>query len=265
MKQSNKKLKKKLKNKGKNKKKNVQKKKMKPLVKVAIGFASFIVLLFLGLLIYSSQAYHALPEMRDQIENLDTSSITIENKAGAIIYTAESPSKNIIFIPGGLVKPDAYSYLAVTLALQGYNVTIVKPLFHLAILTPNQAAKYIDDSMDNVIIGHSLGGVVASMVAAKNDAISTVILLGSYPIKDITDKHTLILTAEHDIAMDQEKFQNSLQYVNDDAQITEIPGANHAQFGWYGPQKGDGEADISTFNQQDLTIYYILQFLQNLN
>jgi len=265
MKQSKKKQNKKYKNKGNNQKKNVQKKKIKPLVKVAIGFASFIVLLFLGLLIYSAQAYHALPEMTDQIETLDTSTITIENKVRAIIYTVDNPKKNIIFVPGGLVKPNAYSYLGVTLALQGYNVTIIKPLFHLAILTPNQAAKYIDDSLDNVIIGHSLGGVVASMVAAKNDAISSVILLGSYPIKDITDKHTLIITAEFDIAMDQEKFQDSLQYVNDDAQVIEISGGNHAQFGWYGPQKGDGEATLSTITQQNLTIYYILQFFGSLN
>jgi hypothetical protein len=35
-----------------------------------------------------------------------------------------------------------------------------------------------------------------------------------------------------------------------DTRWLEIAGGNHAQFGWYGPQSGDGEAAISRAEQQ---------------
>ena len=38
----------------------------------------------------------------------------------------------------------------------------------------------------------------------------------------------------------------------------EIPGGNHAQFGNYGPQKGDGEASVSAAEQQRIAADKIL-------
>jgi hypothetical protein len=233
----------------------------KIIIRSLIGIIAFVLLLLFALSIYAGGAYTALEEMTEQMETLDISSLTIHEDYDEISYTVDDPIKNILFIPGGLVTPDSYSYLAMSLALEGYNVTIVKSIFYLAILSPNRAVKFIDDDLDNVIIGHSLGGIVASMVAAKQDLIGTVILLGSYPIKDITDKDTLLISAEFDLGMDPEAFDDSLQYVNDEKTIIDIEGGNHAQFGWYGPQKGDGEAEMSTLVQQDLVIQYILDYI----
>jgi hypothetical protein len=232
------------------------------LIRSLLGIVLIFIVLLFGLSIYASTAYTALEEMTDQIELLDTDSVEIYEDYNEISYTVENPKKNIIFIPGGLVTPDSYSYLAISLALEGYNVTIVKSVFYLAILSPNRAVQFIDSELDNVIIGHSLGGVVASMVASKEEAISSVILLGSYPIRDISSKDTLFIEAEFDLGMDPEAFDESLQYVNDQNTIISIDGGNHAQFGWYGPQKGDGEAIISTIVQQDLVIQYILDFIE---
>jgi len=221
------------------------------------------VVLIAGLFIYSSQSYTALPEMETAIAELDLNDITFTDNGNKISYVVQNPMANIIFVPGGLVEPDSYKYLAASLATDGYNVTIVKVMFNLAILTPNKAIRYIDEDLDNIIIGHSLGGVVASMVAAKQDDISTVILLGSYPIKDITSKETLLIAAEHDDGMDPVKFDDSLKYVNDANIIYNIDGGNHAQFGWYGPQKGDGVAEMSTLEQQNIVIAQIISFIEN--
>ncbi len=218
-------------------------------------------LLVMGLGIYSTGSYAPLPEMEEAIEGLDLSEVTYEENIYKISYTVEEPLMNIIFVPGGLVTPDSYKYLAASLAKEGYNVTISKAIYNLAIFTPNKPNKYLDKNLENVIIGHSLGGVVSSMVASGNEDISKVILLGSYPIKDLSDKETLLITAEHDDGMDPEKFDESLKYVNDDNIIFNIIGGNHAQFGWYGPQKGDGEAEISTIIQQDIVVSKILEFL----
>lgn len=221
----------------------------------------FLVLL-LGLSIYANQSYTSLPEMETAISDLDLSEVSRVDNINSISYIVPNPLANIIFIPGGLVEPDSYTYLAASLAREGYNVTIVKAMFNLAIFTPNKASRYIDDEMDNIIIGHSLGGVVASMVALKHDEISKVIMLGSYPIKDLTSKETLMITAEHDDGMDPIKFNESLIYVNEENIIYNIEGGNHAQFGWYGPQKGDGEADMSTLEQQQIVITQILDFIE---
>lgn len=235
---------------------------MKILKRILLSIIILIALFFAALFIYSSNPYQPLDAMAEQIETLNTDSITIEENSSSITYSLTNPIANILFIPGGLVNPHSYDYLNIQLALAGYNVTVYKPPFDLAILSPNAASKFLEEDMDNIIIGHSLGGVVASMIASKSDLISKVILLGSYPIKDITDKQVLILTAEYDLGMDQTKFDDSLIYVNDDAIIFDITGGNHAGFGWYGPQKGDGEADITTLEQQDIVIAKIIDFIQ---
>ena len=43
-----------------------------------------------------------------------------------------------------------------------------------------------------------------------------------------------------------------------------IPGGDHAQFGWYGPQAGDNPAAISREEQQKQVIAATLDLLKNL-
>ena len=42
-----------------------------------------------------------------------------------------------------------------------------------------------------------------------------------------------------------------------------IMGGNHAQFGNYGHQSGDGQATISSQQQQNQTVQFILQSIQD--
>lgn len=234
-------------------------------LRTIIIIISIVIVLFIVLFIYSSNPYTALPEMQEQIDLLSDSGFERTENSRSIQYTVTDPIKNVIFIPGGLVTPNSYEYLAVRIALAGYDVTIIKPYFYLAIFTPNQAEKYFSDDLDDVVIGHSLGGVTASIVSSGNEQVSAVVMLGSYPIQDLTDKDTLIITAEYDIAMDQEAFDKSLVYVNDQSEILNIEDGNHAQFGWYGPQKGDGAANIDTLTQQNETAQDIIDFLGGLD
>jgi len=44
-----------------------------------------------------------------------------------------------------------------------------------------------------------------------------------------------------------------------------IKGGNHAQFGWYGPQPGDGVATISREEQQAQIVEATVAFLATLN
>ncbi len=240
------------------------KKKLNIFIKIGLSLVFIVTLLVISLWIYSSFSYEPSDEMYDYIDMLDMDQIVIEENTFSITYTNNQPLRHIIIIPGGLVSPDSYKFLASILALSNNNVTIVKPLFNLAILSPNQAARYIDEDLDNVIVGHSLGGVVASMVAAKHDDISTVILLGSYSTVDLTDKNVLLITASNDLVLDQENFDNSQINYNDQVEIVIIDGGNHAGFGFYGPQSSDGEATITTQTQQSLIQEKISLYLTRL-
>ena len=241
----------------------MRKKLYKALTGLLIGVVGLVIILFIVLAVYARNPYQSLPEMQDAIELLDLEGVTVYEDGDEIRYTVDNPLKQIVFIPGGLVEPDSYEYLAAALAANGYNVVISKAYFDLAILTPRRAKKFLSADLENVIIGHSLGGVVGSMVASGNDLVDQVILLGSYPINDLTDKDVLIISAEHDLGMNQEEFDASLIYVNEDTSFFHILGGNHAQFGWYGPQKGDGDATLTTNEQQTLVINKILEFLGN--
>ena len=130
----------------------------------------------------------------------------------------------------------------------------------MAILNPSIGKEFLSDTIDNVIIGHSLGGVTASSVFSGNDNVEAMIFLGSYPIKDVKDMDVLYLNAEFDLGMDQEALEGSYKFTSDSLNIS-IEGGNHAQYGWYGPQKGDGTAEMTTLDQQNIVISQILLFL----
>jgi hypothetical protein len=228
--------------------------------KIVLVIIILLVLMIGALAIYARNPYTALEAMTDEINKITSEEVTVYEDGNEISFTVSNPIKNIVFIPGGLVTADSYSYLAYQLALAGYDVTIAKAPFHLAILNPFIGRGFIDEEIDNVVIGHSLGGVVGSMLASGNDLVDQVILLGSYPIQDLSDKDVLYISAEHDIMMNMEEFEGSFALVSEVNQI-DIEGGNHAQFGWYGPQRGDGEAEMDTLSQQDLVIGYILDFI----
>ncbi|MBU1020209.1 MAG: alpha/beta hydrolase [Firmicutes bacterium] len=234
---------------------------MKYLKKFLIGVVLLVILFALALVVYSANPYQAEDAMIHQL-GVDLS-MTVTDDFDQISYTVDHPISNIIIIPGGKVKANAYQYLAYQLALENHNVTIVKPLLNLAILTPNYANRFIDEDLDNVLIGHSLGGVVAAMIASKSEFVSKVVLLGSYSTVNINDIDVLLITGEFDLVLDQENFTENQKYLNEDAVFFEIEGGNHAQFGWYGPQKGDGVATISTLEQQNIIIEQINMFITN--
>ncbi len=232
----------------------------KILKRILIGISTVILVLFITLAIYSRNPYTALEEMDDAIVLLDNSTVTYYEDRDEIRYSVDNPLKNIVFIPGGLVTPDSYKYLAVSLAIEGYEVVIAKAPFNLAILNPFIGKKFLSDDLDNVIIGHSLGGVTASSVFSGNDTVDMMVFLGSYPIKDVSDMDTLFITAEFDLGMDPEALEDSYQFTSNTT-IMNIVDGNHAQFGWYGPQKGDGTAKIDTITQQNIVVNYILGFI----
>jgi len=137
----------------------------------------------------------------------------------------------------------------------------------LAVLNANAAAAIIKDNgriTDWVLAGHSLGGVMAASYAADNpSAWKALILLAAYPDqkKPLRTGRVLSISASEDGLSTPQEIRNSAHFLPADTFFLEIAGGNHAQFGSYGKQKGDGEALITPERQRDLIVEGIAGFL----
>jgi pimeloyl-ACP methyl ester carboxylesterase len=60
------------------------------------------------------------------------------------------------------------------------------------------------------------------------------------------------------------QIDDSLKLLPPSTVRVEIPGGNHAQFGWYGEQAGDNAATINREAQQNLTVTATVQLLEKL-
>ncbi len=172
-----------------------------------------------------------------------------------------------IFYPGGKVEYLSYAPLMQGLAQQGYLCALVKMPFNLAVFDIKAADKVIEkfSTINNWYIGgHSLGGAMTSAYAEKNaDKLKGIVFLASYPSSDLsnTDLKMLAIYGSEDGVLNQETFENSRENAPKDVQYYEIQGGNHAYFGSYGEQKGDGQGKITPEEQLDITLEVILDFL----
>ena len=79
---------------------------------------------------------------------------------------------------------------------------------------------------------------MASQFAADHpDQVEGLILLGAYLYGDYPPADTLTIYGSLN-----QSVEDQLDYMEN---VVEIPGGNHAQFGNYGPQKGDPPASIT--------------------
>lgn len=171
----------------------------------------------------------------------------------AIRFTPnEEPLAHLIYYPGGLVEEQAYSYLGEALANEGVDVWIIPMPLNLAVLGSSRAEGVLGsvDGAPVVIGGHSLGGAMASRFAHEQpEHFDGVFFHGAYPDEggrlDDTDLPVLLVTAEHDEVMDKESYQEGLGYVPEGAVEQVLISGNHASFGDYGPQRGDGETALT--------------------
>lgn len=177
-------------------------------------------------------------------------------------------STAIIFYPGGKVEPESYSVLAKSLAVEGYLVIIAPKPLNLAVLGINIATEIIAEfpAIDNwILAGHSLGGTMAAKYIYDNPSlVHGLILLASYPTEsnDLStlDIPCLSLYGEFDKVLSQD-IPSTAPLLPHNATIHEISGGNHAYFGYYGDQNGDGVATISRQEQHTETTNQILGLL----
>ncbi len=192
---------------------------------------------------------------------------------GAIEFTPRSqpPTAGLILLPGASVDVRAYAPLAQIIAEAGFFVALVP--------VPGGVSLGNEDRVDDVVAahpeidtwivgGHSLGGVAAASYAANEGAKETVsglVLWASYiddqaALPEIETPVTSIYGSEDGLTTVGE-VEASRVYLPEDTWYVEIEGGNHAQFGFYGDQEGDGVALIPHRAQARLAAQATVHFL----
>lgn len=205
------------------------------------------------------------------------SKVTVSVSPGAVAFTpnADTAGVGLLFYPGALADPDAYAPMARAVAEAGYEVILVELPFRLAPFERHRTAlaertRTIIETNSRrawVIGGHSKGGKLAAQFARDHASVLAGLLLvgTSHPREDDLSRLTLDVTkvygTEDGLASEEEvdRFGSNLP---ETTHWTRIEGGNHAQFGWYGWQIGDGRAQITRTEQQAATVRAIVDQLE---
>lgn len=183
-----------------------------------------------------------------------------------IAFEPKDSKTGIIFYPGGLVDERAYMLLADKLSEQGITFIICSMPYDLAVLNSNKANKVLESYPEIehwYMAGHSLGGAMAGSYLKKNaDRFEGLILLAAYSTSDLSDKNLKVLSlyGSNDQVMNRDKYEKCFDHLPNATEII-IEGGNHAGFGFYGQQKGDGVATISKQQQLEKTVEAIVNFV----
>ena len=221
-----------------------------------------ILIIMLGFGIYVSDYSHSDSTALSYINGSENVSIT--HASNGLFIDGKGNDTALIFYPGAKVEYSAYLPLMNQIAAQGIDVYLVQMPFNLAFFGQNSADDIIKNSNYShyIMSGHSLGGVAASGYASKHD-VDGLVLLAAYPSEEI-DKPTLSIYGSEDKVLNLKSYNESKPLIK--ANFTEhiINGGNHAQFGNYGLQKGDGNAGINSTLQQNETTSEIINFINKL-
>lgn len=206
---------------------------------------------------YLLDYYHATDRAEEYI--LNTDNVTVSGIRYGLEF--DGPGEDaLIFYPGGKVEYTAYSALMRDLAEKGIDCYLVEMPVNLAFLDTDKADGIIKDFPHDkwYIGGHSLGGVAASIYAADHD-LDGLVLLASYSTEKI-DEPTISIYGSNDGVLDLEKYEEAKPNLPENFKEVVIDGGNHAQFGDYGEQDGDGKAAITAEEQQRQTAEEIADF-----
>lgn len=182
----------------------------------------------------------------------------ISQQDGLTILSPSYPTDTaIIFYPGAKVEAEAYLTLLDQIRQTGVTCMLVHMPFRMAIFDADAAEEVIarfPEIQHWYIAGHSMGGAMASKFASDHpDLVDGLILMGAYIYGDYPEENTLTIYGSLN-----QSVEDHIDYTEN---IVEIQGGNHAQFGNYGPQKGDPPATISAEEQQRQTVEAIAAFL----
>ena len=229
-----------------------------------IGMAVFIVfaVLFALFFFYTENYYHADRTAVMMLRTDEYAAVT--SSQTGLLFDGPGEEDLLIFYPGAKVQETSYAPLLRQIAEEGMDVFLVRMPARLAFFGSNKADEALQETADyaNVYIGgHSLGGAMAANYAAEHtESLDGVILLAAYSTKPLPDSlPVLSVYGTEDGVLNRANYEKNLANVPNLQEVV-IEGGNHAQFGSYGEQRGDGEASIDPGMQWNETAEAILEF-----
>ena len=238
-------------------------------MRLGIGILVLVLLAVGGFVIWGSNPLGPMPEAEAAMQSGDG---VLASDDGWLVFKPVHGDlqTGLIYYPGARVDPVSYAPMARSLAEEGFLVVITPMPINFAFLNPNEAADVIaayPQISSWVVGGHSLGGAMAAEYLADHpEQFDGFILFASFSAENTNlsqlDLPMLSIYGSEDGSV--EEIRKSAGRLPESVIMYEIKGGNHAQFGWYGLQSGDGEARISREEQQQIIIEQVLQFLLNI-
>lgn len=191
-----------------------------------------------------------------------TDNVSVIKTSNGLLLDGNGNDTALIFYPGGKVEYTSYLPLLTEISSCGIDCYLVEMPFNIAFLGTDRADDIISNSSYShyFIAGHSLGGVSASSYVNQSNNTDGLILLGAFPTHEI-NKPVLSIYGSSDGVLNKEKYSEAKPLVKSNFTEYVIEGGNHAQFGDYGIQSGDGKANISASNQQKQCSDEIIKFI----
>ena len=224
-----------------------------------------LVVAVIGCGVYVSDYYHADRAAQEAMNTSvpvsasDVQAVQVSETDFGLTFLPEDPKRGLIFYPGGKVEETAYAPLMREAAENGTLCVLLKMPLRLAVLDVN-AADGVQAAYPAVqtwyIGGHSLGGSMAASYAAKHpDLFQGLILLAAYSTEDLRDSGLSVLSVygSEDGVLNRKKYDVYRENLPENTSEVVLDGGNHAGFGSYGEQDGDGKAKITQEMQRKLT------------
>ncbi len=238
---------------------------MKKWKKVLITIVVIVIALLVAMLIYLGKYYHADQTATEALNSDDR--VTVTKQSEGYFFDGPGEDTAIVFYPGGKVEEESYAPLMQQLAAQGMDAFLLEVPFRLAVFDMDAAGDVIEDhDYDQwILAGHSLGGVAAASYTAEHgDEVDGLVLMASYPTEELPEQtKTLSIYGSEDQVLNMESYEESRNLWSAQTEEVVIEGGNHAQYGNYGEQKGDGEALISSEAQQEQTAEQIIGMIDD--
>ena len=236
-------------------------------VHILTGIAAGLAIMCAVFFVFIGIHYPAEDEVRAVFA--ESGSVQVAEIDGGYLVDGKGEETALVFYPGAKVDSEAYLPLMRKLSENGIDCFLLKPPMRMAIFDMNAAERIIGkyDYQTWLLSGHSMGGIAAASCAEKNsDVVDGVVLLASYSTGTLSsDLSLLSIYGTEDRELERDAYENAKSNYPPRSREVVIEGGNHAQFGNYGKQKGDGEATISREEQQERTVRAILDFAESLS